>query len=100
MTYLPGANVYSVFTDSYNSKNRSYNMELSRLTREWIQLILTSSYIQNKYELNNYTNKTLIYGASGYLYLSKRWNVSFSFDHEDGKDYTANRISVRTSAKF
>lgn len=93
-------NVYSVITDSYNSKNRSYNMELSRLTNEWLQLILTGSYIQNKYELSSMTNKTIVYGASGYLYLSKKWNVSFSYDHEDGEDYTANRISLRTSAKF
>lgn len=93
-------NVYSIFTDSFNSKNRSYNMELSRLTNEWLQLILTGSYIQNKYELSSLTNKTIVYGASGYLYLSKKWNVSFSYDHEDGNDYTANRISLRTSAKF
>lgn len=93
-------NVYSVITDSYNSKNRSYNIDLSRLTNEWLQLIFTGSYIQNKYELSVQTNKTIIYGASGYLYLSKKWNISFSYDQENGKDYSANRISLRTSAKF
>lgn len=93
-------NVSTFITDSYNSKNTAYNMELSRLTREWLQLILTSSWIHNKYELNNYSNNTLMYGASGYLYLSKRWNVSLSYDHESGSDYTANRMALRTTAKF
>lgn len=93
-------NVSTVITDSYNSRNTAYNMELSRLTREWLQLILTGSWIWNKYELNNYSNKTLMYGASGYLYISKRWNVSLSYDHENGSDYTANRMALRTTAKF
>ncbi len=93
-------NLSTFITDSYNSKNTAYNIELSRLTREWLQLILTSSWIHNKYDLNNYSNITRTYGVSGYLYISKRWNASLSYDHENGSYYTADRIALRTTAKF
>ncbi|MBI5587367.1 MAG: hypothetical protein HY889_03260 [Deltaproteobacteria bacterium] len=83
----------------YGSKHNTYNAELSRLNWEALQIVLHASYLQNWYGYINSDN-IFAYGASGYLYVKRRWSFSLSFDREQGKDTVTSRLMTRISLRF
>ncbi|MBI1911286.1 MAG: hypothetical protein HYS21_04740 [Deltaproteobacteria bacterium] len=86
-------------TDGYGSKHNSYNIELSRLNWDVLQVVLNAAYMQNLYGSVNSDN-VIVYGASGYWYVNKTWNASLSYEREEGREYSTNRLMTRVTSKF
>ena len=87
------------FANGYGSRHNTYNVEVSRLNWEVLQVIAHASYMQNWYGYINSDN-ILAYGLSGYLYLKKNWSFSLSFEREQGKDSVTNRLMTRIAFRF
>lgn len=86
-------------TDSFGSKHNVFAVEASRLNWEKLQTVLNVSYLQNQYGFVNSEN-IWTYGASAYYFPNRNWNFSFTFDREQGKTYTADRVLTRVTFKF
>jgi hypothetical protein len=85
--------------NGYGSKHNTYNVDISRLNWEVLQVVAHASYMQNWYGYINSDN-ILAYGLSSYLYLKNNWSFSFSFEREQGKDSVTNRLMTRIAFKF
>lgn len=92
-------NASASVTDSFGSKYNAYNMEFSRLNWEILQVVVNAAYTQNLYGATSGGN-IWSYGASGYLFIKRKWNVSLSYDREEGQDYVTDRLLSRVTFKF
>jgi len=85
--------------NGYGSKHNTYNVDISRLNWEILQLNAHLSYMQNWYGYINSDN-ILAYGLTGYMYWSKSWSFSLSLEREQGKDSVTNRLMTMIAFKF
>lgn len=85
--------------DSFDSRHNYYRVDFSRMSWEVLQVNVTGTYRQNQYGYINSDNVWSL-GASGMLFIGKRWTVYLSLDHEDGREYTSNYVLSRLSFKF
>lgn len=92
--------IRGTFSNGYSSSYNSYSIEASRLFLEKLQIVLNGSYMQNRYELTDYTDDITSYGIAGYLALSRKWNISVSYDGVQARDYSTNTVTSRISARF
>ncbi|MBI5598298.1 MAG: hypothetical protein HY890_01000 [Deltaproteobacteria bacterium] len=93
-------NLSASLTDNYSSRNDSYRMELNRLFRDVLQIVLSGSVMASSYEITGETDNAYSLGAAGYLFISRNWSASASFDREQASGYSTNRLMTRLSYKF
>ncbi|MBI5642418.1 MAG: hypothetical protein HY954_02975 [Deltaproteobacteria bacterium] len=93
------SNLSATIADGFGAKHITYGLELSRYFRETFQLMLNGSFTESKY-VNADSSKVWAYGASGYFYFSKKWNLSLTYDGESASGYTINSLLSRLSYKF
>lgn len=94
------SDIRATISDGYSSNYSSYSIEASRLFMEKLQVVVNGSYMQNTYDLTDYTGDTSSYGIAGYLALSRKWNVSVSYEGTQAGDYATNTVLSRVSARF
>lgn len=85
---------------SFNSTHKTYRLDLSRTFMEVLQLTLNGSYMENRYDIYDYSDDIVTYGASAYLYLGRKWNASLSYEGRQATDYSNNSVMSRVSYKF
>lgn len=85
--------------DSYGSKHNYYRLEFSRLNWDILQVNVSGNYRQNQYGTVNSDNVWGV-GFSGALYLKKKWTLLFSYDREQGRQYTTNILMSRIGFRF
>lgn len=101
LLYEVNMNANTSYTDSYdNVRHNSFHLEMSKLFREKLDLSANASYTMNEYDVTSSTDDVFTIGASGYLYLNKKWTVSCVYELEQGNGYTTNRLISRLSYKF
>ncbi|MBI5598147.1 MAG: hypothetical protein HY890_00235 [Deltaproteobacteria bacterium] len=93
-------NLGASLTDNYSSRNDSYRMELSRLFHDFLQIVLSGSYMASNYEITKETDNVYSLGAAGYVFISRNWNASASFDREQASGYSTDRLMTRLSYRF
>lgn len=110
-SYQAGFNVDNLMNSAVNmdlnfntysgggSSHKAYRVEFSRLNWEILQLMVRSSYTQNKYDGTDPEN-IFAFGFSGYLYYKKTWNFSFNYDREEGNTFSSNNVLTRVSYRF
>lgn len=87
-------------TDGDGFKLSAYRVEVSRMFRDYIQLMLNGSYSQSDYPATGYGSDVWTYGAFTYLRFAKVWVVYLSYEREQGSDYSADRVMSSVSFKF
>ena len=87
-------------TDGDSVKLMAYHVEVSRMLRDSIQLMLNGSYSRSDYPATGYASDVWTYGAFTYLRLAKVWVVYVSYEREQGADYSADRVMSSVSFKF
>ena len=92
--------INAIMADSYSSGYNSYNVEAGKFFTERFQMVFNGSYMQTKYTFTDYTDTITNYGAYAYWFLSKKWNLSVSYDGRQGKDYSTNTVISRITYKF
>ncbi len=92
--------INGIMADSYSSSYNIYNIEFSKLFNDVFQMVVNSSYMETKYDFTDYTDAITTYGATGYLILSKKWNLSASYEGRHAKDYSTGTIISRITYKF
>lgn len=111
-TYRAGVNVNNIMdtgvnmdtnvavTQGFGSKHNTYYAEFNRMNWEVLQLVVSGTYMQNQYTYTNDIDNIWLAGVSGNLYLYRSLSLSLSYDREQGRHYTTDRISTRLSLKF
>ncbi|MBI2414111.1 MAG: hypothetical protein HYV24_12980 [Deltaproteobacteria bacterium] len=111
MVYKTGVNIDSILrtgvnlnlgtslSDGFGATHNSYDIEISRVFREVFQLVMNGSYNMSRYTTSD-TTRIWTYGLSGYLYMSKKWTFSLSYNGESAEDYTTNSLLTRLTLKF
>lgn len=87
-------------TDGDSVNLRAYRVEVSRMLRDSIQLMLNGSYSQSDYTATGYNSDVWTYGAFTYMRVAKVWVVYLSYEREQGDDYSADRVMSSVSFKF
>ncbi|MBI4950134.1 MAG: hypothetical protein HY955_08330 [Deltaproteobacteria bacterium] len=111
MTYKTGVNIDGIgrtgvslnlgasLSDGFGGEYNSYDIEASRVFQEVFQLVMNGSYSLSRYTASD-TARTWSYGLSGYLYMSRRWTFTLSYNGEYAEDYTVNSLLTRLALKF
>lgn len=92
--------INATIDNSYSSTHNTYRMDLSRYFLDVLQLTVNGSYMQSKYDINDYTDNISTYGASGYLTLGKSWSLSLYYEGRQATDYSNNSVMSRVSYRF
>lgn len=90
----------ATFDISYNSTYNTYRMDLSRFFAEILQMTVYGSYMESKYDINDYTDTIISYGSSAYLMLGRSWNLSLSYEGKNARDYSTNSVLSMISYRF
>ncbi|HAO92685.1 MAG: hypothetical protein A2X93_04975 [Deltaproteobacteria bacterium GWC2_56_8] len=92
-------NLGASLSDGFGGEYNSYDIEASRVFKEVLQLVMNGSYSLSRYTDSD-TTRIWAYGLSGYLYMSKRWTFTLSYNGEYAEDYTVNSLLTRLAIKF
>lgn len=111
MVYKTGVNMDSILrtgvnlnlgtslSDGFGATHNSYDIEISRVFKEVFQLVMNGSYNLSRYTTSD-TTRIWTYGLSGYLYMSKKWTFTLSYNGESAEDYTVTSLLTRLTLKF
>lgn len=92
--------IRATISDGYSSSYYTYSIEASRMFMEKLQVVANGSLMRNRYQLTDYSDEITNYGISGYLALSRKWNISVSYEGSQAGDYATNTVLSRVSARF
>lgn len=90
----------AAFTDSFDSKYRTYNLDLSRLNWRTLDVSVGGSYSENHYDLADTTDTLWTYYGSLSLYLKKSWTASLYYERIEAKTYHTDIGMIRVSYRF
>ncbi|MBI5491420.1 MAG: hypothetical protein HY893_00645 [Deltaproteobacteria bacterium] len=93
-------NLNLTLTDSYGSStHEALSVDLSKYW-ESFEASVRGTYVHNAYTATDTTDNLWVFGVSGTYFVKKGWNVSGSYEFENGSTYTTNRLMTRLSYKF
>jgi len=87
-------------TRGFGYASTSYELNLSRLNWDVLDLSLNGSKIQTAYDLTDGTDRIWTYGASIYYYLSREWNIGVTYQEYRTADYKTESIFTRLTYRF